>query len=113
MSLVYAADHLTDAVRSLATSEQPLPARLQTTWDEHVQLVWMKPCLTSELLREFWDLWRRYTAPSDDPRSTRLRALSEEEAGQAIQELVALWRRTMEVSARAANVKLATLADLA
>jgi hypothetical protein len=47
MSLDYAADHLTAAVRSLARSEYPLAERLQTVWDEHVQMVWMKPCLTA------------------------------------------------------------------
>jgi len=79
MSLDYAADHLTAAVRSLATSEYPLAERLQTVWDEHVQVVWMKPCLTRHLLREFRDMWQRYTAPSDDRRSTKLRGLTREE----------------------------------
>ena len=53
MSLEYASDHLTAAVRSLATSEDQLVERVQAAWDEHVQMVWMKPCLTRELLREF------------------------------------------------------------
>jgi hypothetical protein len=48
VSLDEAAEHLTTAVRSLATSESPLGERLQTAWDEHVQLVWKKPCLTRE-----------------------------------------------------------------
>ena len=69
----YAANHLTAAVRLLATSELPLRERLQSAWDEHVQMVWMKPCLTHDLLREFRDLWQRYTAVSDDGRGTKLR----------------------------------------
>ena len=50
----------------------------------------MKPCLTRDLLREFRDLWQRYTAPSDDRRSTKLRGLNRKEVVQAIDELVAL-----------------------
>jgi hypothetical protein len=114
MALDIAADHLTAAVRSLATSEQPLPERLQTAWAEHAQMLWMQPCLPSELLREFRDLWQRYTAPSYDRRSTQLRALHLDEAMQAIQELVDLWQRVVDTSAVATgDEKLATLADLA
>ena len=39
MSLEYARDHLTGAVRLLATSEDALPARLQAAWDELVGAV--------------------------------------------------------------------------
>jgi hypothetical protein len=114
MSLDYAADHLTAALRSLATSERPMAERLQTAWDEHVQMVWMKPCLTSELLREFRDLWHRYTAPSDDRRSTKLRALTREELVCAVDELVSLTTTVAVASAQASgNERLATLADLA
>jgi hypothetical protein len=113
MSLQYAADHLTAAVPSLAASEEPLPARLQTAWDEHVQMVWMKPCLTRDLLREFRDLWQRYTAPAEDRQSTRLRALTSAEAANAIDEIVAFAIKVAVASARAGDdVQLATLADL-
>src|SRR6478672_4612208 len=90
MGLDYASDHLTAAVRSLATSEDRLAERLQTAWDEHVQMVWMKPCLSRDLLREFRDLWQRYTAPSDDRQSTKLRVLTRDESVAAIEELVSL-----------------------
>jgi hypothetical protein len=114
MSLDYATDHLTAAVESLATSERPLADRLQTAWDEHVQMLWMKPCLTLDLLREFRDFWHRYTAPSDDRRSTKLRALSPDESEQVVHDLVALWHRAAVAAARAiGGEKLATLADLA
>jgi hypothetical protein len=114
MSLDYAEDHLTAAVRSLATSEQPLAERLQAAWDEHVQMVWMKPCLTRDLLREFRDLWQRYTAPSDDRRSTTLRGLTREELVGAIDELAALATKVSVASAHASgDERLATLADLA
>jgi hypothetical protein len=113
MSLDYAASHLTAGVRALATSDAELPERLQATWDEHVQMVWMKPCLTIDLLREFRDLWQRYTAPSSDRQSTTLRTLTHDESAIAIEELVSL---AMKVTATAARVPaeepLATLADL-
>ena len=72
MSSDYASNHLTAAVQSFATSEAQLHKRLQAAWDEHLQMIWMKPCLTRDLLREFRDLWRDYTAPSDDRTSTKL-----------------------------------------
>jgi hypothetical protein len=113
MSLEYAADQLTAAVRSLAASDDPLAERLQTAWDEHVQMVWMKPCLTRELLREFRDLWRRYTAPSDDGRGTALRSLTRDELVSAIDELVSLTTSVVVAAARSSGDEhLAKLADL-
>jgi hypothetical protein len=91
-----------------------LGERLQIAWNDHAQMLWMKPCLTRDLLREFRDFWHAYTAPSDDRRSTKLRALSNDESVRAVHELVALWDRTVRVAARATGEeKLATLADLA
>ncbi len=113
MSLGYATEHLTAAVRSLAASEDPLAERLQISWDQHVQLVWMKPCLTRDLLREFRDLWQRYTAPSDDRRSTKLRALTREELVGAVGDLVLLTTNVAIADAQASgDERLATLADL-
>lgn len=113
MTLEYAAGHFIDAVRSLATSERPLPERLQGAWDEHVARIWQQPCLTTDLLRDFRDLWFRYTAQSDDQRSTKLRNLSSPELVQAVGELIALAIRTSVAAANAtATEKLATLADL-
>lgn len=112
MSLEYASDHLTAAVRSLATSEDDLPQRLQRVWDEHVQMVWMKPCLTRDLLREFRDLWHEYTAPSDNRRSTGVRDLTRDEAAAAIDSLVSLANRVGVAAAVPSDEPLATLADL-
>ncbi|MEY2472706.1 MAG: hypothetical protein QOK28_2035 [Actinomycetota bacterium] len=112
MSLAYASGHLTAAVRSLATSESELAPRLQTAWDEHVQMVWMKPCLTRDLLREFRDLWRKYTAPSDDRQSTKLRDLSGDECRAAIETLVTLANKVAVAAATVGDQQLATLADL-
>jgi hypothetical protein len=112
MSLDYASDHLTAAVRSLATSEDRLAERLQTAWDEHVQMVWMKPCLTRDLLREFRDLWQRFTAASDDRHSTKLRELTRDESVTAIDELVSLAEKVAVAAAATPQQRLATLADL-
>ena len=112
MSLDYASDHLTAAVRSLATSEEQLAERLQTAWGEHVQMVWMKPCLTRDLLREFRDLWQRYTAPSDDRQSTKLRELTHDESVTAIDELISLANKVAVAAAASPQEGLATLADL-
>lgn len=113
MSLDYAAGHLNAAIRSLAVTEGPLGERLQAVWEEHVQMVWMQPCLTADLLRDFRDMWNRYTAPSDDRRSTTLRALSAAELVGAVDELVALTNRTLVAAARTTgDEKLARLADL-
>ena len=112
MSLAYASEHFTAAVRSLATSEAPLADRLQAAWDAHVQMVWMKPCLTRDLLREFRDLWERYTAPSDDKQSTQLRPLARDEAVEAIERLVSLSATVVAAGASRGDEPLATLADL-
>lgn len=113
VSLEYASDHLLVAVRSLASSERPLQERLQVAWDDHVQMLWMQPCLTIDLLQEFKDFWHRYTAPSDDRQSTKLRGLTHHELLSAVSELVALSTRTAVVAAHApAHEKLASLADL-
>ena len=67
MTLEYAADQLEAAVRLLATGEAEPDTRLQTAWAECVQMIWMKPCLTQDLLRQFKALWEEYTAPSRRP----------------------------------------------
>jgi hypothetical protein len=112
MALDYASEHLTAAVRAIATSDDPLASRLQAAWDEHVQILWMKPCLTRDLLREFRDLWQSYTAPSDDRRSTKLRELTRDETTTAIERLVALAVAVAVTAATPGDHELATLADL-
>lgn len=98
---------------SLASSEQPMQDRLQHAWDAHVQMVWMKRCLTQELLRDFKDLWESYTAPSDDPQSTQLRKLETAEFGAAVTALADLATRTAVAASRPNDDdQLARLADL-
>jgi hypothetical protein len=113
MSLGYASDQLTAAVRSLATSEDQLAQRLQNAWDQHVQMVWMKPCLTRDLLREFRDLWHSYTAPSDDRQNTKRRELTRDESVMAIAGLVSFANKVALAAATPGDEHLATLADLA
>jgi hypothetical protein len=114
MSLEDASEYLAAAVRSIASSEQSLQARLQVAWSEHLQLLWMQPCLTIDLLREFNDIWHRYTAPSDDRRSTKLRELNHQDLVSAVSELVALSTRTAVAAAHlpAHEKTFASLADL-
>jgi hypothetical protein len=114
MSLAYASGHLQDALRFMAGSEQPLDQRLQAAWDQHVQMLWMKPCLTRDLLKDFRDFWRRYTAPSDDRTSTQLRDLSTDELLRAVDDLASLCYRVCGAAAVSPeDEQLATLADLA
>jgi len=113
VSLDYAADHLLAAVQSVAVSDGPLQTRLQTVWDESVQHVWEKPCLTTELLARFKALWDRVTDPTAGPRSTRLRQLTTSEAVAAVDELIALAVQTAVTASQAPDdVRLATLGDL-
>jgi hypothetical protein len=113
MSLDYGADHLVAAVRSVAGSDGPLQTRLQTVWDESVQHLWEKPCLTTDLLAQFKGLWDGVTDPTAGPRSTRLRELTESEAVAAVNELIALAVQTAVAASDATpDVRLATLADL-
>jgi hypothetical protein len=114
MSLEDASEYLAAAVRSIASSEQSLQTRLQVAWSEHLQLLWMQPCLTIDLLREFNDIWHRYTAPSDDRRSTKLRELNHQDLVSAVSELVALSTRTAVAAAHlpAHEKTFASLADL-
>jgi len=77
-----------------------------------LQMVWMKPCLTADLLREFRDLWHTYTAPSHDRQSTTLRDLTRDESIAAIESLVALANRVAVAAASPVDEPFATLADL-
>ena len=111
MGLEIADEHLEAAVRCLAAGAGSPAERLQTAWEQHVQMVWMQPCLTRDLLRAFKALWEEYTAPSDDPHSTTLRTPSHDELVGACDALLALWRGVVETRARG-DAQLATLADL-
>src|SRR5690242_16640001 len=48
MSLEIADEHLEAAVRCLAAGAGSPAERLQTAREQHVQMVWMQPCLTRD-----------------------------------------------------------------
>ena len=110
----YGSTHDQSFVQTLpVVSEGPLQTRRQTAWDESVQHVWEKPCLTTELLARFKALWDRVTDPTAGPRSTRLRELTASEAVVAVEELIALAVQTAVTASQAPpDVRLATLAEL-
>jgi hypothetical protein len=95
-----AVDHLAAATAALASGGDPLPVRLQAAWHDHVQHVWEQRCLSAELLVEFRSLWERYTAPSDDPRSTVVRALT---PGEQVAMAIDVVTFTVRVVADAAS----------
>jgi hypothetical protein len=98
----------------MAGSEKPLDERLQAAWDRHVQMLWLKPCLTRDLLRDFRDIWRRYTAPSDDRTSSKLRDMSNSELLGAADDLASLCFRVCAAAAVSTDdEQLATLSDIA
>ena len=99
MSLDYASDHLTAAVRSLATSEDRLAERLQTAWDEHRPDGLDEAVLDPRSPAGVRDLWQRFTAPSDDRHSTMLRELTRDESVTAIEELVSLAKKVAVATA--------------
>ena len=100
MGIEYAVEQLSLAATKLASGEQPLADRVQGVWDDHVQLLWTSVYLTADLNERFKAMWQRYTAPSDDPRSTALRVMSAAELAAAADEIVALALDTVAAHAR-------------
>jgi hypothetical protein len=100
MSIEYGVEQLTLAVRGLASSDRPLAERVQSVWDEHIQMLWSGVYLPHELNERFKAMWGRYTAPSDDPRSTVLRPMAADELTSAASEVVALALDTVATHAR-------------
>ncbi len=86
----YALAQLRAAVEGMAGSTEGIQARLQRAWTERLQLLWEDLYLPEALNERFKQLWVRYTAPSDNRRSTRLRELDDDELTAAVAELVAL-----------------------
>ena len=71
---------LRQALERVATGDEAAQARLQRAWTDHVQLLWERKNLPDDLNERFKQLWRSYTAKTDDPRTTQLRDLSESNA---------------------------------
>jgi hypothetical protein len=100
MGIEYAVEQLSLAVTALAGGDQPLAERVQRVWDDHVQMLWSSVYLPDDLNERFKAMWKRYTAPSDDPRSTALRAMPTEELAGTAAEIVALAFDTAAAHAR-------------
>jgi hypothetical protein len=75
-------------------------------------MLWLKPCLTAELLSQFRDLWQYNTAPSNNRTSTKLRDLTRVELERAVDELLLMSARVTAVLSQSPDVALATLTDL-
>ena len=88
---------LRQAIERVATGDEAAQARLQRAWSDHVQLLWEQKYLPDDLNERFKQLWRSYTAQTDDPKTTQLRDLSEDQRAAAIRELIAL---TMDAAKR-------------
>ncbi len=100
MGIEYGVEQLTAAVKVLAGGDRPLGERVQSVWTDHVQMLWMSVYLPEDLNERFKAMWARFTAPSDDPRSTALRAMSGEELAGAAAEIVRLAFDTVAAHAR-------------
>ena len=100
MALAYAVEQLSRAVTTLASGDEPVAARLQAAWTDHVQMLWQSLYLPVELNDRFKALWERYTAPSDDRQSTKLRDLSPTELDQAVADVLVLAFDTIKADAR-------------
>ena len=81
---------LRQALKRVATGDEAAQVRLQRAWSDHVQLLWERKYLPDDLNERFMQVWRSYTVKTDDPKTTQLRELSEEQRASAIRELIAL-----------------------
>jgi hypothetical protein len=90
MGIDYGVEQLQAAVTILADDDRSLTERLQAVWDRHIQNLWSSVHLTEDLNERFKDIWARFTAPSDDPRATTLRAMTSQELAAAAAEVVTL-----------------------
>jgi hypothetical protein len=84
MALAYAVQQLTAAVRLLAIGSAFPDQRLQQVWADQVANLRTSVYLPEHLNEQFKQMWARYAAPSDDPRSTALRDLPAEDQRAAV-----------------------------
>ena len=96
----YAVAELTAAVKVLATGHEPPKDRLQLAWDTHFQNLWTSVYLPEHLNTRFKEMWKTYTAPSDDRFSTKLRSMDDAELSEAACALVDLAVDTARAAAR-------------
>jgi len=88
--LDYAAVELRRALECVSLGSEPAQVRLQKAWTQHVQMLWERKYLPDDLNERFKQLWADYTERTDDPRTTQLRTLSEDQVASAITELIGL-----------------------
>lgn len=100
MALDVAVETMSAAVRSLAGTDEPLHARVQRAWTDHVQQLWVGRYLPEPLHLRFKAMWERYTDSSADPQSATLRTMDPSDVSRAADELVALAFQTMAAHAR-------------
>jgi hypothetical protein len=100
VSIEYAVEELTAAVKVLAADGADLSTRLQRAWDAHYQNLWTSVYLPEHLNVRFKELWETYTAPSDDRFSTKLREMSDEELAELASAIVQLAVDTASAAAR-------------
>ncbi len=84
MALAYAVQQLTAAVRLLAIGSAFPDQRLQQVWADQVANLRTSVYLPEHPNEQFKQMWARYAAPSDDPRSTVLRDLPAEDQRAAV-----------------------------
>lgn len=90
MGIEYAVAELSAAVKVLAAEDGDLASRLQRAWDAHYQNLWTSVYLPEHLNVRFKDLWEKYTAPSDDRFSTKLRTMNATELSELAVQIVNL-----------------------
>jgi hypothetical protein len=93
--LDYARVQLRHALECVAVGNEPAQARLQKAWTQYVQMLWERKCLPDDLNERFKQLWANHTEKTDDPRTTQLRELPENQLTSAISELIGLAIDTM------------------
>ena len=88
----YARAQLHKAVERLADESLRPRERLQSAWTNNVQYLWERKYLPDVLNDRFKEMWRRYTLRNEDPRTTVLRDLTDDDLERAFSELRSLHR---------------------
>lgn len=88
--LEYAQRQLREALSCLSEESDSRSECLQKAWTRNVQHLWERRYLPEELNERFKEMWHRYTARTDDSRTTKLRDLTPDEVTSAIEELECL-----------------------
>lgn len=90
MALPNALERLHRALAVLATGDESAAARLQAAWSGPIGELWSGMYLPRDLNDRFKQMWRDYTAPSDDRFSTTLRQLTSDEQRSVVEAVISL-----------------------